>query len=85
MVSEIPKVVGEYDQQLQGMSFVPPFSSERGLYRDAGGPNRLFFTYLFCDKAIAIRFLRDVKLIRSQVLTLLFPPPPFHLIQHPLW
>ena len=68
MVSEILKVVGEYVQRLQGMSYVPPFSFQRGLYRDDGGPNRLFFTYLFCDKALAIRFLQDVKLIRSQVL-----------------
>ena len=48
MVSELVQVVGEYVQQLQGMSFVPPFSFGRGMYRDDGGPNRLFFTYLFC-------------------------------------
>jgi len=54
MVSEILKVVGEYVQQLQGMSYVPPFFFQRGLYRDDGGPNRLFFTYLFCDKALAV-------------------------------
>jgi len=53
MVSEILEVVGEYVKQLQGMSYVPPFSFERGLYRDDGGPNRLFFTYLFCDKVLA--------------------------------
>jgi len=68
MVSELVQVGGEYVQQLQGMSFVPPFSFGRGLYRDDGGPNRLFFTYLFCDKALAIRFLTDVKLIRNEVL-----------------
>ena len=78
------KVVGEYVKQLQGMSFVPPFSFERGLYRDNGSPNRLFFTYLFCDKAHAIRFLQDVKLIRSQVPTLLPPPPTTcQMIQEP--
>jgi hypothetical protein len=74
MVSEVLKVVGEYVQQLQGMSFVPPFSFERGLYRDDGGTNKLFFTYLFCDNALAIRFLQNVKLIRSQVLARLPPP-----------
>ena len=47
MVSELVQVVGEYVQQLQGMSFVPPFSFGRGMYRDDGGPNRLFFMYLF--------------------------------------
>jgi len=68
MVSELVQMVGEYVPQIQGMSFVPPFSFGRGMYRDDGGPNRLFFTYLFCDKALAIRFLTDVKLIGSEVL-----------------
>jgi len=35
--------------------------------RDDGGPNRLFFAYLFGD-ALPISFLQDAKLIRSQVL-----------------
>jgi hypothetical protein len=63
MVSEILQVVGQNVQQLHGMLFVPPFSFGRGLYRDDGGPNRLFFTYHSCDKALAIRFLQDVKVI----------------------
>jgi hypothetical protein len=68
MVSELLQVVGRYVHELQGMSFVTPFSFWRGLYRDDGGPNRLFFTYRFCDKARAFRFLTDATLIRSQVL-----------------
>ena len=57
----------KYKRWLQNM-FVPPFSYERGWLRDDGGLNRLFFTFLFCDMALAIRFLQDVKLIRSEVL-----------------
>ena len=68
MVLDILKVVGEYVPQVQGMLFVLPFSFGHGLYRDDGGPYKLFFMYLFCNKALAIRFLQDVTLIRSQVL-----------------
>jgi len=35
--------------------------------REDGGPNRNFFTYLFCDKAIAMQFLMDVGLLRCKV------------------
>ena len=55
IVSELQQVVGEYVKHLLGMYFVPPFSFGRGLYRDDGGPNRLFFTYLFCDKSNTIK------------------------------
>jgi hypothetical protein len=46
---------------------VPRFSYGRALLRDDGAPNRLFITYLFSDQAMAIRFLQDVGLLRSQV------------------
>ena len=46
MVSEIQQVVAEYVQRVLNIPFVPPFSYERGLLRDDGGPNRLFFTFL---------------------------------------
>jgi len=67
-VSHILEVVREYVERLQGLPFVPRFSYGRGLFRDDGGPNRLFFTYLFCERALAIQFLKDVNLIRSKVL-----------------
>jgi hypothetical protein len=34
---------------------------------DDGDPNRFFRTYLFTDQAVAIEFLQDVGLLRSQV------------------
>ena len=68
MCSEIQQVVEKYLELVQAKSYVPPFSYGRGLLRDDGGPNRLFFTYLFGDDALAISFLQDVKLIRSKVL-----------------
>ena len=62
------EVVVKYMELLQQKSYVPRFSYGSGLLRDDGGPNRLFFTYLFRDDALAISFLHDAKLIRNQVL-----------------
>ena len=67
MVSQMQEVVGKYIECLQLKSNVSRFSYGRGLMR-GDGPNRLFFTYLFGDDALAISFLQDTKLIRSQVL-----------------
>jgi hypothetical protein len=68
MVSQMQEVVVKYMERVQQKSYVPRFSYGRGLLRDDGGPNRLFFTYLFGVDALAISFLQDTKLIRSQVL-----------------
>ena len=68
MVSQLQQVVIQYIERLQLKSYVPRFSYGRGLTRDDGGPNTLFFAYLFRDDALAITFLQDAKLIRSQVL-----------------
>ena len=46
MVSQIQQVVAEYVQRVLNIPFVPPFSYERGLLCDDGGPNILFFTFL---------------------------------------
>ena len=42
MVSEIQQVIAEFVQRGLNIPFVPPFSYERGLLRDDGGPNRFF-------------------------------------------
>jgi hypothetical protein len=68
MASKLQEVVVKYMERVQQKTNVPRFSYGRGLLRDDGGPNRLFFTYLFGNDALAITFLRDAKLIRSQVL-----------------
>ena len=60
MWSEMHQVVSKYVQLLQAKSYVPPFSYGRGLLRDDGGPNRLFFMYLFGDEALAITFLQEL-------------------------
>ena len=68
VVSQLQQVVAKYVQRVKEISFVPVFSYGRGLLRDDGGPNRFFFTFLFCDQALAIALLQEVKLIRSEVL-----------------
>jgi len=46
---------------------VPSSSYGRGMLRKDGGLNKIFLTYLFCDQAIAIQFLKDVDLLRGKV------------------
>jgi hypothetical protein len=67
MAARMEEVVRQYKERLRRMQHVLRFSYGRGLLRDGGGPNRLFLTFLFTDKAMAIRFLQDVGLLRSQV------------------
>ena len=68
MVTQLQQVIAKYVKRVEEIPFVPLFSYGRGLLRDDGGPNRFFFTFLFCDQALAIAFLQEVKLIRSEVL-----------------
>ena len=48
-MSQLQQVVAKYVQHVKEISFVPVFSYGRGLLRDDGGPNRFFFTFIFCD------------------------------------
>ena len=65
MVEQIVENVKQYEEQLRGLPFVPGFSYGRLMLRQDGAPNRFFLTYIFCDQAIAIDFLKDVGLLRS--------------------
>jgi hypothetical protein len=62
MVSQMQAVVVKCMERVQQKTYVPRFSYGRGLLRDDSGPNRLFFTYLLGDDALAISFLQDAKL-----------------------
>ena len=84
IVSELQQVVGEYVKQLLGMYFVPPFSFGRGLYRDDGGPNRLFFTYLFCDKSNTIECGDNPQAYQRPFLGLSWAPTQIYL-RGPFW
>jgi hypothetical protein len=66
MVQNIREVT-ENEKRLQGMPFVPRSLYGRAMLREDGGPNKIFLTFLFCDQAIAIQFLKDMGLLRSKV------------------
>jgi hypothetical protein len=68
IVEQIVAVVKKYEERLRGLPFVPRFWYGSQMLRQDRAPNRLFFTYLFSDQAIAIYFLKDVGLPRSRVL-----------------
>jgi hypothetical protein len=63
MLQKISEVLVEYEKRLQGMPFVPRSSYGRAMLREDGGPNKIFLAYLFCDRTIAIHFLKDVGLL----------------------
>jgi len=66
MMQKISEVV-VYEKRLRGMPFVPGSSYGRGMLREDGGPNKTFFTYLFCDRDMGIQFMKDVGLLWSKV------------------
>jgi len=49
-----------------GVSFLLKSSYGRPMLREFG-PNKIFLTFLFCDQAMAIQFLKNVGLLRSKV------------------
>jgi len=67
MVQRLCELVAEYEQRLREMSFVPKSSYGRRVLREYGEPNRMFITFLYSDHAVAIQFLKDVGLLRSNV------------------
>jgi hypothetical protein len=58
MVSQMQEVVVKYMERVQQKTYVPRFSYGRGLLRDDSCANRLFFTYLLGDDALANTFLQ---------------------------
>ena len=67
MVARLLEMVTDYEKRLRTMQHVPGFSYGSPMLRDDGCPNRFFFTYLFCDQAMAIEYLKDVGLLRSKM------------------
>ena len=67
ILGQLQEIVDEYEKRLQEMSFVPRASYQRRMLREYGGPNRDIFTYLFCDDGFAMKFLKDVCVLRNKV------------------
>jgi len=67
MVGKLKEIVDEYEKRLQEMPFILRGSYRRPMIRQDGGPNTDFLTYPFCDNGLAMHFLKDVSLLRSNV------------------
>jgi len=66
VVAEILEDVTEYEERLRRTRFAPRLSYGRRMLAEDWGPNRMFFTCLFCDEAMALQVLQDVGLLRSR-------------------
>ena len=67
MVQQISEVVREYKKSLQEIPFVPRPKYKRGMLREEGETKKIFLTFLVCDQAVALQFLKGVGLLRSKM------------------
>jgi len=66
-VQALQALIGNYKERLMAMPTAPNPSFGRPAFGVDGAMNRLFITHLFLDFDIAIQFLKDTGLIRSQM------------------
>jgi hypothetical protein len=66
-VQRIKEIVAELEERLRKMPSVPTFSYGSGQVRKGGAPNRNILKQLFGHKDLAIQYLTDVGLVRSNV------------------
>ena len=59
--------IKEYQDKMREMPYVPKTSFQRESLGFCGKANKLFLTFLFSNRAIGLRFPKDVRLIRSKV------------------
>ena len=67
MVQQITNIVKDYQYRVQELPYVPATSFRRDSLGYPGDANKLFLTFLFCDRNIGMQFLKDVGLICSKV------------------
>jgi hypothetical protein len=67
MVEKITNVIQEYQDKVREMPFLLKCSFQRDCFGARGDANKMFLTFLFCDHAIGLQFLKDVGLIPSKV------------------
>jgi len=68
MVQRITNTIKDYHESLREMPYVPLTSFSRHSLGYCGDVNKIFLAFLFCDQAICLQFLKDVRIIRSKVL-----------------
>jgi hypothetical protein len=67
MVEAVKSINSSYQQHLMEMPFAPRSSFGRDALGDDSTANKLFLMYLFIDMDLAIQFLKDMGLLRTQV------------------
>jgi hypothetical protein len=67
MVNHVTKVLQEYQGKVSEMPFLVKCSFRRDSPGASGDVNKIFLTFLFCDHAISVQFLKDVGIIHSNV------------------
>ena len=67
MVQRITNIIKDYQDRVRELPYVPATSFGRDSLGYPGDANKLFLTFLFCDRSMCIQFLKDVGLIRSKV------------------
>ena len=67
-MQHIASIIQDYQERVRELPSVPRTSYGRDSLGYRGDANKLFMTFLFCDRNIGIQFLKDVGLIRSKML-----------------
>ena len=67
MVQRITTITKDYQDRLRDMPYVPKTSFQWDLLGFRSDANKPFLIFLFSDYAIGLQFLKDVRLIRSNV------------------
>jgi hypothetical protein len=65
VVADITKIIHEYEVCVRSMQNMLRFSHGRRMLGPDGGPNRLFFSNLFHDHVMAIKFLKEISLLQK--------------------
>jgi hypothetical protein len=72
MVQSITNVIKEYQAKVSQLPFVPKASLNRDSMGYCGDVNKFFLTFLFCDHATGMNFLRDVGITTVTLIRDLF-------------
>jgi hypothetical protein len=68
VVQHVTNVIAEYQRGLSQLPYVPRSSYGRDTLGSSGDANKTFLAFLFSDHATGVEFLKDVGLLRSNVL-----------------
>ena len=67
MVENVIHFTSDYEEPLRRCQNVPRLSYGRRMLMEDGASNRFFLMYLFCNESMAIKYLKDIGLLRSKM------------------